>query len=77
MLPIRQYGYFERLAGTGDPMVAKNKADMRKTTIQLSEEQYFFLKEKSLALQKQRKNYSIVSIIRDLIDRDIKKNKGK
>lgn len=54
-------------------MVANNKANMRKTTIQLSEEQYFFLKEKSLSLQKQRKNYSIVSIIRDLIEDDRKK----
>ena len=48
----------------------KEKCDMKKTTIELSEEQYFFLKEKSLELQKQRKNYSIVSIIRDLIDKD-------
>jgi len=53
-------------------MVTKNKNNMRKTTIQLSEEQYFFLKEKSLSLQKQRKNYSIVSIIRDLINKEMK-----
>ena len=46
---------------------------MKKTTIELTEEQYFFLKEKSLALQKQRKHYSIVSIIRDLIEDDRKK----
>lgn len=58
-------------------MVAKKKDNMRKTTIQLSEEQYFFLKEKSLSLQKQRKNYSIVSIIRDLIDDDRKKWNSK
>ena len=50
---------------------AKNR--IKKTTIELSEEQYFFLKEKSLALQKQRKNYSIVSIIRSLIEEDRKK----
>lgn len=43
---------------------------MRKTTIELTEDQYFFLKEKSLALQKKRKHYSIVSIIRDLIESD-------
>jgi len=48
----------------------KNKTKMRKTTIELTEEQYFFLKEKSLTLQKQRKHYSIVSIIRNLIEAD-------
>lgn len=41
---------------------------MRKTTIELTSEQYFFLKEKALSLQKQ--NASIVSIIQDLIDKD-------
>lgn len=45
---------------------------MKKTTIELTEEQYFFLKEKSLGLQKQRKRYSIVSIIRNLIEDDRK-----
>ncbi len=52
---------------------------MKKTTIELSEEQYFYLKEKALALQKQRKHYSLVSIIRDLIDEDKKRSakKGK
>jgi len=43
---------------------------MKKTTIELTEEQYFFLKEKALELQKQNQNASIVSIIRDLIERD-------
>ncbi len=42
----------------------------KKTTIELSDEQYFFLKEKALALQRQNKNASIVSIIRDLIEKD-------
>jgi len=51
----------------------KNRYKMKKTTIELTEEQYFFLKEKSLALQKQRKHYSIVSIIRDLIENDREK----
>jgi hypothetical protein len=51
----------------------KNK--MKKTTIELTEEQYFFLREKSLSLQKQRKNYSIVSIIRNLIEEDRKRYK--
>jgi hypothetical protein len=53
--------------------MTKGKHKMKKTTIELSEEQYFFLKEKSLVLQKKRKNYSIVSIIRDLIEQDRKK----
>jgi len=44
---------------------------MRKTTIELTEEQYFFLKEKALELQKHNHNASIVSIIRDLIEKDL------
>ncbi|CEK12778.1 hypothetical protein CWRG_00197 [Chthonomonas calidirosea] len=43
---------------------------MRKTTIELTEEQHFFLKEKALELQKQKQNASIVSIIRDLVEKD-------
>lgn len=43
---------------------------MRKTTIELTEEQYFFLKEKALELQRQKQKASIVSIIRDLIEKD-------
>ncbi len=39
-------------------------------TIELTEAQYFFLKEKALELQKQNQNASIVSIIRDLIEKD-------
>ncbi|MEK6646097.1 MAG: hypothetical protein AABY84_05435 [Candidatus Firestonebacteria bacterium] len=50
----------------------KGEPKMKKTTIEISEEQYFFLKEKALELQKQNKNASIISIIRNLIDRDIK-----
>ena len=49
---------------------SKNK--MKKTTIELTEDQYFFLKEKALQLQKQNKHYSIVSIIRDLVEKDMK-----
>jgi hypothetical protein len=52
--------------------MSKGKNKMKKTTIELSDKQYFFLKEKSLDLQKQRKNYSIVSIIRGLIDKEMK-----
>ena len=43
---------------------------IKKTTIEITQDQYFFLKEKALALQKQNKNASIVSIIRDLIEDD-------
>ena len=50
----------------------KNKVIMKKTTIELTEEQYFFLKDKALSLQKQNKNASIVSIIRDLVEKDRK-----
>lgn len=46
---------------------------IRKTTIEITHDQYFFLKEKSLTLQKQNKSASIVSIIRDLIEKDREK----
>lgn len=46
---------------------------IKKTTIEITQEQYFFLKEKALQLQKQNKNASIVSIIRDLIEKDREK----
>jgi hypothetical protein len=46
---------------------------MSKTTIELTEEHYFFLKEKALELQKQKQKASIVSIIRDLIEKDRQK----
>ena len=49
---------------------AGSKTNMRKTTIELTEEQYFFLKEKALELQKQNQNASIVSIIRNLVEKD-------
>jgi len=48
----------------------EGKTNMRKTTIELPEEQYFFLKEKALELQKQNQNASVVSIIRDLVEKD-------
>jgi hypothetical protein len=50
---------------------SEGKKNMRKTTIELTEEQYFFLKEKALELQKHNHNASIVSIIRDLIEKDL------
>lgn len=49
---------------------AGSKSNMRKTTIELTEAQYFFLKEKALELLKQNQNVSVVSIIRDLIEKD-------
>jgi hypothetical protein len=53
-----------------------NKAKLtRKTIIELSEEQYFFLKEKGIEREKQNKSGSIVSIIRDLIDVYMKKKR--
>jgi hypothetical protein len=48
---------------------------MRKTTIQLSDEQYFYLKEKALALQRKNQVMSMVSLIRQLIDQDMKRSK--
>ena len=55
----------------------KENTKVKRTTIDLTEEQYFFLKEKSLHLQKKRKSYSIVAIIRDLIEQDKKKWNSK
>jgi len=57
-------------------MPVRNKKKTKKMTIEITEDQYFFLKEKSLHLQKQRKHYSIVSIIRNLIEDDRKNWKG-
>ncbi len=54
-----------------------SKTNMKKTTIEISEEQYFFLKEKVLELQKQNKSASIISIIRDLIEKDRKQWRNK
>ncbi len=55
----------------------EGKGRMKKTTIELTEEQYFYLKEKALERQKQNKNASIISIIRDLIDKDMKDSQKK
>mgnify|MGYP001226900640 CR=1 FL=1 len=48
----------------------EGESKMKKVTIEISEDHCFFLKEKALELQKQNKNASIISIIRDLIERD-------
>jgi len=50
---------------------------IKKTTIEITQDQYFFLKEKALELQKQNKDASIVSIIRGMIDREMLKNKKR
>ncbi len=47
-----------------------DKKNIKKTTIELSQEHYIFLKEKVLDLQKQNQSASIVSVIRDMIERD-------
>jgi len=47
-----------------------SRTNMRITTIELTERPYYFLKEKDLELQKQNQNASIVSIIRDLVEKD-------
>ena len=51
----------------------KNKKNIKKTTIELSQEHYIFLKEKSLDLQKQNKTATVISIIRNLIEEDRQK----
>ncbi len=43
---------------------------MRKTAIELTEEQYFFPHKRALKLQKQIQNASVMSIIRDLVGKD-------
>ncbi|MBN1364517.1 MAG: hypothetical protein JW976_06910 [Syntrophaceae bacterium] len=48
---------------------------IKKTTIELTREQYIFLKEKVLELQKQNKSASVVSIIRGFIDQAMRKDK--
>ena len=58
-------------------MIPREGSKMKKTTIEISEKQYFFLKEKALELQKQNKNASIISIIRELIEKDLKEWKRK
>jgi hypothetical protein len=47
-------------------------SDVKKTTVDISKAQYFFLKEKVLALQKQNVSASLGSVIRDLIEKDMK-----
>jgi hypothetical protein len=46
---------------------------MRKTTIELTEEQYFYLQEKVLELKKKNESVSMASLIRDMIEEDRQK----
>ncbi len=50
---------------------------MKKTTIELTDEHYFFLKEKAIQIQKQNQRASVVSVIRALIDKDMKESNTK
>ena len=43
---------------------------MRKTTIELTDEQYFYLQEKVLELKKRNESVSMASLIRNLIEKD-------
>ncbi|MEM2112338.1 MAG: hypothetical protein QXX08_10775 [Candidatus Bathyarchaeia archaeon] len=67
-LYLYKYGCMKKIRSNSPE--SKKQTNMKKTTIELTEEQYFFLKEKALELQKQNQNASIVSIIRDLIEKD-------
>ncbi|MCB1194668.1 hypothetical protein KDK77_00655 [bacterium] len=46
---------------------------MRKTTIELTHEQYFYLQERVLQMKKGNQNASMASLIRELIEQDMKK----
>lgn len=48
---------------------------MRKTTLELTEEQYFYLQEKVLELRKKKQSVSMASLIRDLIEKDMQDSK--
>jgi len=70
MLRLYIYNYNCTAKRRGRIAFAEGKTNMRKANIKLTDEQYFFLKEKALELQKQNLNASIVSIIRNLIQKD-------
>lgn len=50
---------------------------MRKTTIELTDEQYFYLQEKVLELKKKNERVSMGSFIRNLLDRDMQRKTSK
>jgi hypothetical protein len=55
---------------------ARSQTNIRKTAIELTEEQYYFPHKKALKLQKQIQNASIMSIIRDLSEKDCQELTG-
>ena len=60
-----------------DLTIQEGEKMMRKTTIELTEEQYFYLQEKVLELKRKRQSVSMGSLIRDLIERDMQVSTGK
>ena len=50
---------------------------MRKTTIELTDEQYIYLLEKVLEFKRQNKSASMGGLIRDLVEEDMKLHKTK
>ena len=50
---------------------------MRKTTIELTEQQYFYLQEEVLKLRKEKQRVSMASLIRDLIEKDMQASTKK
>ena len=53
----------------------KSKDLSRRTTILLSNAQYFFLLEKVVALRKMNRKGTIGSLVRDLIEKEMKTRK--
>ena len=47
--------------------------DIRKTAVQLTDEQFFYPKEKALGLQKKNQTMSMVSLTRELIGADMER----
>ena len=74
MLPLvtahQELYNYGKLEAVQHQMTERQGNTKRKTTIELSDEQYFFLKEKALELQKQNHSASLVSLIRELIEKD-------
>ena len=50
---------------------------MKKTSIEIREDQYFYLLEKALESKKKGEHATMGSLIRDLIDKDMKATKRK
>lgn len=50
---------------------------MKRTSLELTDEQYFYLQEKALELRKKGVSACMASIIRELIEKDMKASKKK